>query len=412
MRSTIGTNRPYLHGAGVADLMNDERVRRAFEIIDQSSVSFTREHIRICEIPAPPFREEERGDYIESRFSGLGLVDVHRDKIGNVIGTYPGVGGERPVLVLSAHLDTVFPEGTDVRVRHVGSRLCAPGIGDDSAGLASLVGLIEVMTAAAIRPVTPLAFVATVGEEGEGDLRGVRHLFGQGQLAGRIGSFISFDGTGLEWITHQALGSRRYRITLTGPGGHSWGDFGAANPVHAIGRIVGRLADYPAPTRPRTSFNAGRIEGGASVNVIPVSALVDIDLRSESAAELSRLEEFLLACVDESVRRENQRTAAGRPLASDIQLIGSRPSGEIPADHHIVRTALEVARILGIQTWLTRNSTDANIPLSLGIPAITIGAGGVSGDPHRLSEWYDPRGRELGFRRALLLVLALAGLGD
>lgn len=411
MRKSFDKADHHLGRGGVNELITDPRVRRAFEMIDQGSARFTAEHIRICEIPAPPFLETLRGDYIESRFRELGLCNVHRDEVGNVIGSYPGTDHERPVIVVSAHLDTVFPPGTDVRVRRVGSRLCAPGIGDDSAGLATLVGLIEVLTMAGIRPLVPLAFVATVGEEGEGDLRGVRHLFKNGRLSGRIDSFVSFDGTGLEWITHQALGSRRYRITLTGPGGHSWGDFGVVNPVHAVGRIVGRLADYPAPTHPRTSFNVGRIEGGESVNVIPVSAQVDIDLRSESETELTRLEEFLLANVSESVSRENQRRAiAGHPLTSDIRLIGSRPSGEIPADHPIVQAALEVARALGIRTWLNRNSTDSNIPLSLGIPAITIGAGGISGDPHRIGEWYDPRGRELGYRRALLLLLVMAGL--
>ncbi|MFM8393982.1 MAG: peptidase dimerization domain-containing protein, partial [Acidobacteriota bacterium] len=247
----------------------------------------------------------------------------------------------------------------------------------------------------------------------EGDLRGVRHLFTGGRLAERISTFVSFDGTGVEWITHQALGSRRYRIRLHGPGGHSWGDFGVVNPVHAMGRLVARLADYPAPIRPRTSFNVGRIEGGESVNVIPLSASVDIDLRSEAEPELTRLENFLLESLHRAVTTENSRgAAAGRPLTSEVRLIGSRPSGEIPADHPLVRAALDVASSLGIRTWLNRNSTDSNIPLSRGIPAVTIGAGGISGDPHRPSEWYDPHGRELGYRRALLLLLMLAGLAE
>ena len=400
----------------MASLIMAPPIQRAFELIAQRSTQFTAEHIRICEIPAPPFEEGRRGDYLESRFRQLGLSDVQRDEVGNVIGIYPGAESQgiedlRAGIAVSAHLDTVFAAGTDVRVRQVGSRLCAPGIGDDSAGLASLIGLIELLAAASIKPVTPLIFVATVGEEGEGDLRGVRHLFTQGQLSGRIAGFISLDGTGVEWITHQALGSRRYRITMSGPGGHSWGDFGVVNPVHALGRVVGQLADYPAPTHPRTSFNVGRIEGGVGVNIIPNSAEVDIDLRSESESELKRLEEFLLSAVKNSVGRENQRsTQPTHRLQSNIRLIGSRPSGEIPADHPMVQAALEVARVLGIKTWLIRNSTDSNIPLSLGIPAITIGAGGISGDAHRLSEWYEPHGRELGYQRALLLLLALAGL--
>lgn len=395
------------------DLLRHAAVRKAFEIIDCSAIRFTAEHIRICEIPAPPFLEQERGDYLESRFRTLGLEEVHRDEVGNVIGIWPGSERSARLVVFSAHLDTVFPVGTDVQVRQVGSRLCAPGIGDDSAGLAALIGLIEVLRESGIGLRTPVAFVATVGEEGEGDLRGVRHLFTGGRLADRISAFISFDGTGVEWITHQALGSRRYRIRLLGPGGHSWGDFGVVNPVHAMGRLVARLADYPAPITPRTSFNVGRIEGGESVNVIPISASVDIDLRSEAESELTRLEKFLLESLHRAITTENSlRSAAGRRLTSEVRLIGSRPSGEIPADHPLVRAALDVAGSLGIRTWLNRNSTDSNIPLSLGIPAVTIGAGGISGDPHRLSEWFDPHGRELGYRRALLLLLVLAGLAE
>ena len=405
----------------VEQLMATPRIRQAFEFIDRSAARFTAEHIRICEIPAPPFGEEARGKYLEDRFLQLGLAEVHRDAIGNVIGFYTGLpessavtGHDLPTVVISAHLDTVFAPGTDVTVRRVGSRLCAPGIGDDCAGLAALVALIEILNGDGphpIRPRRPLAFVATVGEEGEGDLRGVRHLFGEGRLAGKISEFISFDGAGVEWLTHQALGSRRYRIGLTGPGGHSWGDFGVVNPVHALGRVVSLLADYPAPVSPRTTFNVGRIEGGESVNVIPASATIDVDLRSASETELNRLEEFLLDAINRSIAAENSlRAASGRPLVANVRLIGSRPSGEIPADAPLVTTAVEVARALGIRTILNRNSTDSNIPLSLSIPAITIGAGGVSGDPHRLTEWYDPRGREQGYRRALLLTLALVGL--
>ena len=393
----------------LADLMRRPEMEKAFAIIDHSASRFTAEQIRICEIPAPPFGEEERGRYIEDRFRELGLRDVERDGIGNVIGHYgpvPEPGDEARRLVVSAHLDTVFPAGTDVRVRRVGSRLCAPGIGDDAAGLAALIALIEIMNEAGLIPPHPLTFVATVGEEGEGDLRGVRYLFTRGDLAGRIGRFISIDGAGAEWLTHQALGSRRYRLRLEGPGGHSWGDFGVVNPVHTLGRIVGQLADYPAPANPRTTFNVGRIEGGESVNVIPTSATMDIDLRSGSASELERLEEFLLTTIDRAIAAENLlRAAAGRELRRDLQLIGSRPSGETPESDPLVRNALEIGRLLGLRTWLNRNSTDANIPISLGIPAVTIGAGGISGDPHRLSEWYDPRGRETGYRRALLMVM-------
>ncbi|MCG3159631.1 MAG: N-acetyl-lysine deacetylase [Acidobacteria bacterium] len=394
----------------IAELLRDARIARAFDFIDSSQSRFTAELIRICEIPAPPFKERERGNYFAARFTELGLSEVHTDSEGNVIGFYRGES-EEPLLVMSAHLDTVFPEGTDVKVRRVGSRLCAPGIADDGAGLAALVGLIQALNAAEIRLRGSIAFVATVGEEGEGDLRGVRHLFSEGRLAGRVSAFVSFDGTTIEFITHQALGSRRYRVTLKGPGGHSWGDFGVVNPVHALGRVIARMADYRAPLEPRTTYNIGRIEGGESVNVIPQSATMDVDLRSVSELELSRLEEFLLAAVDRAVVDENAvRAASGAKLQAELTMIGNRPSGETPRDSLLVRTALEASRAMGVTPILNRASTDSNIPISLGVPAITIGAGGVSSDSHRLSEWYDPVGREIGYKRALLLALGMAGI--
>lgn len=396
--------------ASVADLLTDECVGKAFQFIDSSAARFTAEHVRICEIPAPPFKEQERGRYFAARFNELGLSDVHTDSEGNVIGFYRGER-DQPLVVLSAHLDTVFPEETDVTVRRVGSRLCAPGIADNCAGLAALIGLIQTLNASEIKLRGTIAFVATVGEEGEGDLRGVRHLFAEGKLAGKVSSFVSFDGPGVDFITHQALGSRRYRITLEGPGGHSWGDFGVVNPVHALGRAVARLADYQAPTEPRTTYNIGRIEGGESVNVIPQTASMDIDLRSAAESELSRLEEFLLAAINRAVIDENvMRTASGKKLKAEVQLIGNRPSGETSRDSLLVRRAIEASRSLGITPYLNRASTDSNIPISLSIPAITIGVGGMSNDSHRLSEWYDPLGRELGYKRALLLALGMTGV--
>ena len=401
----------YRHAA-ISGLLRDERVTRAFAFIDGASDRFTAEHIRICEIPAPPFKEQERARYFVARFIELGLADVHTDSEGNVIGFYRGEI-EEPLLVLSAHLDTVFPEATDVRVRREGPRLCAPGIADNVAGLAALIGLIQTLNTARIKPRGTLAFVATVGEEGEGNLRGVRHLFSEGRLAGKVSSFISFDGPGVEYITHQALGSRRYRVTLDGPGGHSWGDFGVVNPVHALGRIVARLADYRAPIEPRTTYNVGRIEGGESVNVIPQRAAMDVDLRSASETELTRLEEFLLAAITQAIADENAlRVASGQSLKVDVKLIGNRPSGETPRQALLVQTAIEASRALGVAPVLNRASTDSNIPISLGLPAITIGVGGLSGDSHRLSEWYDPTGRELGYKRALLLALAMVGIAE
>jgi tripeptide aminopeptidase len=394
----------------VTDLLRDERLQHAFAFIDRHARDFTAEHIRICEIPAPPFKEQARGAYFAQRFAELGLSDVQTDAVGNVIGFYCGTS-EQPLLVISAHLDTVFPEDTDVTVKHVGSRLYAPGIADNCAGLAALIGLAQALNAALIKPRGSIAFVATVGEEGEGDLRGARHLFTAGALTGRVTAFISFDGPGVDFITHQALGSKRFRIAFHGPGGHSWGDFGVVNPVHALGRLVAKLSDYRAPAEPRTTYNVGRIEGGESVNVIPKWAQLDVDLRSAAELELSRLEDFLWRAINQAIADENAlRAAAGHQLKVEVQLIGHRPSGETPRQAPLVQAALEASQAFGIKALLNRASTDANIPISLGIPAITIGVGGVSADSHRLTEWYDPTGRELGYKRALLLALALVGV--
>ena len=393
----------------VHSLQRDPNVQRAIRFINQSAAHFTAEHIRICEIPAPPFQEHERGNYFATRFAELGLADVHTDAIGNVIGIRHGTT-DAPMLVVSAHLDTVFPEHTNVQVKQVGTRLCAPGIGDNCAGLAALIAMIEALNAGHLKTHGSVAFIATVGEEGEGNLRGVRHLFTAGQLAQRISAFISFDGPGADFITHQALGSRRYRITLHGPGGHSWSDFGVVNPVHALGRIVAQLAEYPAPHEPRTTYNVGCIAGGDSVNVIPESARLDVDLRSTNEAQLAQLEEFLLQAIQHAIRAENSlRAASGRSLHPDIQLIGHRPSGELSAQSPLVKLAVEASQAVGIRPFLNCASTDANIPISLGIPAITIGAGGRGGDAHRLSEWYDSTGREIGYERALLLMLGMVG---
>lgn len=396
--------------SSLSSLRSDSSVRRAVGFSHQMATQLSAEHIRICEIPAPPFHEQERGRYFAQRFAELGLADVHTDEIGNVIGFRYGLAA-KPLLVVSAHLDTVFPADTDVRVKSTGTRLCAPGIGDNCAGLAALLAMIEALNVGNFKLRGSLAFVATVGEEGEGNLRGARHLFTEGRLADQISAFISFDGPGTNFITHQALGSRRYRITLAGPGGHSWSDFGVVNPVHALGRIIAQLADYPVPNEPRTTYNIGRIEGGEAVNVIPERARLDVDLRSISEPQLTQLEEFLLRAIQHAIRAENSlRSASGHSLHADIALIGHRPSGGTPSHSPLVRYAVEATQAVGVRPILNCASTDANIPISLGIPAITIGAGGQGGDAHRLSEWYDPTGREIGYERALLLILGAVGL--
>jgi acetylornithine deacetylase/succinyl-diaminopimelate desuccinylase-like protein len=392
------------------ELLSSEGVRRAFRLLESSADEITEEQVRVCSIPAPPFGEGERALYLRDRLSALGLAGASIDGEGNCVALRRG-RNLSPLVAVSAHLDTVFPPGTDFTVRREGGRLFAPGIADDGCGLAALVALLAALEGANVGTEGSLLFVGTVGEEGEGNLRGARHLFTHGEWAGRIESFISFDGPGVERITHAALGSRRYRVRLRGTGGHSWGDFGAANPVHAAGRAIARLSSYPAPHEPRTTFNVGRVEGGGGVNVIPREAVMDVDLRSASAEELMRLDAFFRRAVREAVEDENYaRRAGGPPLELDLRLIGDRPSGETPRDALIVRLAEESTRFLGYQPKLDRSSTDSNIPISLGVPAVTLGAGGASGQTHTPDEWYDPRGREAGLKRALLLMLGLVGV--
>jgi acetylornithine deacetylase/succinyl-diaminopimelate desuccinylase-like protein len=394
----------------LGQLLVSPRVRACFQFFDEHSAEITEEQIAICSIPSPPFGEAQRAEYLREKFRAAGLSEAQIDGEGNCVALRRG-RSLSPLLVASAHLDTVFPPGTDFTVRKEQSRYLAPGIADDGCGLVALIAALHALESCSVETEGSLLFVGTVGEEGEGNLRGARHLLTAGEWAGCVDSFISFDGPGVERITHAALGSRRYRVHLRGAGGHSWGDFGAANPVHALGRAVARLASYPAPVNPRTTFNVGRIEGGASVNVIPREASMDVDLRSESAAELQRLDAFFRRAVREAVDDENANRRAGdRPLELNLKLIGDRPSGETPKGAAIVRIAEEATRYFGYHPRLDRSSTDSNIAISLGIPAITLGAGGASGNSHTLDEWYDPRGRETGLKRALLVMLGLVGL--
>jgi acetylornithine deacetylase/succinyl-diaminopimelate desuccinylase-like protein len=386
------------------------RVREAFQFFEERAAEITDEQIAICSIPAPPFGEEKRAAYLCEKFRQYGLSEARLDKEGNCVGLRRGKSLS-PLTVVSAHLDTVFPSGTDCSVRHEQNKLYAPGIADDGCGLVALISLLRALEECSIETEGSLLFVGTVGEEGEGNLRGVRYLLTEGEWANRVDSFLSFDGAGLDRITHAALGSRRYRASLKGTGGHSWGDFGVANPVHALGRAIARLASYPAPVDPRTTFNVGHVVGGTSVNVIPREATMDVDLRSESAEELRRLDAFFRRAVREAVDDENGARREGHPpLELDLKLLGDRPSGETPPEALIVRLAEEATRYFGCRPRLDRSSTDSNLAISMGIPAITLGAGGHSGNSHTLKEWYDPRGRDLGLKRALLVTLGLVGI--
>lgn len=315
-----------------------------------------------------------------------------------------------PLMVVSAHLDTVFSKDADFTVIRRDNKLFAPGIADDGCGLAALIALARVIQNERIPLEGSLLFVGTVGEEGEGNLRGVRYLFTKGRWAAKIDAFLSFDGPGVDRITNRALGSRRYKVELTGAGGHSWGDFGVPNPVHALGRAVSRLASYPAPKDPRTTFNVGRIEGGTSVNAIPGRAFMEVDLRSAAEAELQRLDAFFRRAVRDAIDEENGKRRAGEALLKlKLDLMGERPTGETPADSPLVEIAVEATKLLGFEPRLDQSSTDSNLPISLGIPAITLGAGGTSGASHTLDEWYDPRDRDKGLKRGLLVAIGIVG---
>jgi acetylornithine deacetylase/succinyl-diaminopimelate desuccinylase-like protein len=394
----------------VSDLLSDERVRRAFEFFETRAGEITEEHAVLCAIPSPPFGEEARAEYLAARLRQCGLAEAHIDAEGNCVALRRGKS-LRPLAVVSAHLDTVFPAGTNFTVRREGSRMLAPGIADDGCGLAALVALARALDELEIETEGSLLLVGTVGEEGEGNLRGARHLLTAGGWAGGIDFFMSLDGPGVERITHGAVGSRRYRVRFAGAGGHSWGDFGAANPVHALGRAVARLAAYPAPPKPRTSFNVGRIEGGTGVNVIASEASMDVDLRSESPEELRRLDAFFRRAAREAAGDENASRRAGTPpVELELKMIGDRPGGQTPLDAPLVLLAQAATRAVGYQPRLDSSSTDSNVAISLGVPAVTLGAGGASGSSHTLEEWYDPRGRDHGLKRALLVALGAVGL--
>ena len=394
----------------IESLLDRVCVQRAFEFLESRADAITEEQIQINSIPAPPFGESERAEYLGQKFSALGLAGTQVDAEGNCIALRRGTSNA-PLLIISAHLDTVFPVATDLTVRRVGAKLFAPGIADDACGLAALVAIAGALQSCKIQTAGSILFAGTVGEEGEGNLRGVRHLFTKSEWAGLINAFISFDGAGLDRITNGALGSRRYRIRFRGAGGHSWSDFGTANPIHALGRAIAKLASYPAPHEPRTTFNVGRIEGGQSINAISREAAMDIDLRSASADELLKLDAFFRRSVREAADEENDnRYNAGEALTISTELIGERPGGQTPAEDSLVQLAWAATEAVGGRPQLDRASTDSNLPISLGIPAITLGAGGTSANSHTPDEWYDPRGRVIALRRALLVTLGLVGV--
>jgi acetylornithine deacetylase/succinyl-diaminopimelate desuccinylase-like protein len=389
----------------------DPRVAHILQILRDGVSATTEEQVRITEIPAPPFHESIRAAYMKKLFAATGLR-VEMDDTGNVIGEW--AGSTPDIIMLTAHMDTVFPANTDVRVKREGGRLLAPGISDNGTGLAALIALSKAFHEAKIKTNKTILFVADVGEEGEGNLRGMRAL--AETYKKRLRYVLALDGSAVEYVTTAALASRRVEITITGPGGHSWSDFGAPNPIHAMGRGIGRFVTARVPESPRTSFNVGEISGGTSVNSIPSSAQMKVDLRSESEIELAgvetQLRDAVKAGIDEEMSAARERGMAGSAnlLSLKINVLGVRPAGELAENSPLLAALLAADNQLGNRSRRERSSTDANIPLSMGIPAISIGAGGRSGGAHTLEEWYDPAGREFGLQRVALTVLSLAGL--
>jgi acetylornithine deacetylase/succinyl-diaminopimelate desuccinylase-like protein len=390
------------------DSQGNPAVRSAMDRIRTDNAWTVDQQVSICEIPAPPFMEERRGAEMKRRFEALGMRNVRIDSIGNVIAERPGVGGG-PVVVLAAHLDTVFPEETDVTVKRDGTMLRGPGIGDDCRGLAVLLAVAKAMIASNVRTAGTIYFVANVGEEGPGDLRGVKHLFAKPPA--KIDYFISVDGTGLG-LTSRAVGSNRYRVSFKGPGGHSYGAFGMPSPIHALGRAIAKISAIQVPRTPKTTFNVGIIEGGTSVNTISPLGAMDVDLRSESPEELAKLDASFRKAVDEALTEENARWPQSRvKVAVDVTSIGVRPAAAPPDSSRIVQIAQAAARALGFEAPGSASSTDANWPMSLGIQAITLDGGGEGRGSHSLAESYDDGERGwLGPQWSLLTVVMLSGV--
>lgn len=412
---------------GAAPAPKADAVDRSVQAIVQSAAFKTavatldREHDRtvadivtLTEIPAPPFKEAAKGKAFMAMLKAEGLTDVEMDPEGNVMGLRRGIGpAGGPVVVLAAHQDTVFPEGTAVKVRREGTKLSAPGVGDDSRSLAVVLAYIRALDAAKIKTKSDILFVGDVGEEGPGDLRGMRYLFGKGKYKDRIKAFFSMDGLEAARVTYGAVGSRRYRVAFHGPGGHSFGAFGIVNPMAAMGRAVDQLYTVKVPANPKTTYSASVVSGGVSVNAIPADVTLEVDMRSESKDELAKLDARFQEILKEAADHENaaRDTRFGKVTATP-KLIGERPTGATSQDALIVKTTAAAVRAMGYTPELGASSTDSNIPISLGIPAVTIGSGGTGGRAHALDEWIDVAKPESvrGMTVGLAAVLAMAGV--
>jgi acetylornithine deacetylase/succinyl-diaminopimelate desuccinylase-like protein len=410
----------------IARLAALPETRAAFALLRAEEARFAGWQIEMARIPAPPFGETARGQWLQEQFLALELEDVHTDEVGNVFGIcqepakHPTKRAPaKQYTALSAHMDTVFPAGTPLNLRQQGNRLYGPGVSDNGAGAAALLAVAAALRATKIALATPILFIGNVGEEGEGDLRGMRHIFSNDRWKDSIRYNLVLDGAGSDTIVAEALGSRRFEIIVRGPGGHSWSDFGMPNPILVLARTIQAFSQTSLPPSPKTTFNVGVIRGGTSVNSIPESASMRVDIRSTSMTEMERLESSLRWALGQAIEEESQtserRTSSQRRssgLSYEVVPIGNRPAGELDSNARILKVIRAVDTHLGNAAQIQRASTDANIPLSLGREAIAIGGGGVGGGAHTLQEWFDCGGRELGLKRILLTLLALAGVAE
>ena len=408
--STAGAQTPQ---AVVDRISNNSAVRTAQQFVDSDHDRMIREIIAITEVPAPPFKEAERAKVFAQMMRDSGLTNVEIDPEGNVLGLRKG-SGSGPLVAIAAHLDTVFPEGTDIQVRREGNRLLGPGVGDNSRSLAVLLAMVRALDSANVQTTSDILFVGDVGEEGPGDLRGMRYLFQKGKYKDRIRLFISVDGAGSgSDIVTGALGSRRYRVVFRGPGGHSYGAFGLVNPSYAMAKAIDRVSKISVPSSPRTTYNVGVIGGGTSVNSIPNEVWMDVDLRSESPPQLDKLADEFIRQVRAAADDENRtRSTTQGKIDVEAKVIGERPSGMTPLDSPIVKLATAAANKFGLYPTYSVGSTDANIPISLGVPAITLDSGGTGGRAHALDEWINiEKGNSVrGINLVMLTLLTLSGV--
>lgn len=399
--------------AEIKSIVEKPVVKKAFQTIMDLEPQTLSDHILLTEIPAPPYKEMERAKKYAEMLKAAGVDTVWIDNVGNVISKRKGHGGSKKTVVLEGHLDTVFPEGTDVKVVHKGDTLCAPGIADDTRALSVVLAVVKTLEKTGIETDADVMFIGTVGEEGQGDLRGVKNLFSE-KGPGKIDSYIAIDGWARESITHRALGSHRYKITFKGPGGHSSGAFGLANPHNALGRAIHYWAvaadSFSRAPGLRVTYNVGVIGGGTSVNSIPFESWMEVDMRSESPERVTGIDQLLQHAVQQAMAEENKMKQRGADLTVDVKLIGDRPSGALDTTLPLIQRAMAVAQSFGSTASLRVGSTNSNIPISKQIPAITVGSGGHGGNAHALQEWWvNDKGYE-GIQSALLILLAEAGI--